>query len=60
MDDLERNVKGQFKYAARLDSKYTVVIGDDEIAKGIVQVKDMASHEQKEVKLSDLVNELTK
>jgi histidyl-tRNA synthetase len=60
MDDLERNVKGQFKYAARLDSKYTVVIGDDEIAKGVVQVKDMAAHEQREVALDQLVNELTK
>jgi histidyl-tRNA synthetase len=60
MDTLGRNIKGQFKYAARLNSKYTIVIGDDEMAKGIVQIKDMAKHEQREVKLDELVDELTK
>jgi len=60
MDTLGRNIKGQFKYAARLNSKYTIVIGDDEMAKGIVQIKDMDKHEQREVKLDELVDELTK
>ena len=60
MDTLARNVKGQFKYANRLNAKYTIVIGDDEIAKGVVQIKDMEKHEQNEVKLTDLVEELCK
>ena len=31
MDILSRNLKGQFKYAARLGARYTIVIGGDEI-----------------------------
>ena len=44
MDTLARNVKGQFKYANRLGAKFTVVIGDDEMSKGIVQIKNMDAH----------------
>ena len=49
MDPMGRNMKGQFKYADRLSARYTIVIGDDEIAKGVVSVKEMESGEQKEV-----------
>ena len=31
MDTLARNIKGQFKYANRLNAKYTVVIGENEL-----------------------------
>lgn len=60
IDTLGRNIKGQFKYSDRLNSKYTVVIGDNELDEGVVQVKDMAKSEQKTVKLEDLFDELTK
>ena len=58
MDILARNVKGQFKYAARLGAKYTVVIGDDEIERGVVQLKDMDAHEQTEVGFDSIVDVL--
>ncbi len=60
IDTLGRNIKGQFKYSDRLNSKYTVVIGENELDEGVVQVKDMARSEQKTVKLEDLFDELTK
>ncbi|MCQ2550887.1 MAG: histidine--tRNA ligase [Clostridia bacterium] len=60
MDTLGRNIKGQFKYADRLNAKYTVVIGDNELDEGVVQVKDMAKSEQRPVKLEDLAEELMK
>lgn len=60
MDTLARNIKGQFKYADRLGAKYTVVIGDNELAEGIVSIKEMATSQQRQVKLSDLLEELTK
>ena len=60
MDTLARNIKGQFKYADRLGAEYTVVIGDNEIAEGIVSIKEMATPQQREVKLEDLVGELSK
>ncbi|MBR3146560.1 MAG: histidine--tRNA ligase [Eubacterium sp.] len=58
MDLMSRNVKGQFKYAARLGARYTVVIGEDELDRGVAQLKDMDSHEQTEVELDDIVEEL--
>ena len=60
MDILSRNLKGQFKYAARLGARYTVVIGDDEIERGVVQLKDMDAHEQAEVSIDTIVDELKK
>lgn len=60
MDTLARNIKGQFKYAGRLNAKYTLVIGDDEIAKGVVSLKDMDKSEQREVKFEDIFDEITK
>ena len=56
MDTLARKVKGQFKYANHLHAKYTVMIGDEEIEKGIVQLKDMDAHAQQEVRLEDLID----
>ena len=60
MDTLARNIKGQFKYADRLNAKYTVVIGDNEIAEGVVSLKNMAKSEQTQVKFEDLYAEITK
>ena len=60
MDTLARNIKNQFKYANRIHSKYTVVIGENELAQGVVTLKDMEKAEQKEVKFEELFDELTK
>lgn len=60
MDTLARNIKGQFKYADRLGAQYTVVIGDNELAEGVVTIKEMAKSEQRQVKLDDLLEELAK
>ena len=58
MDALARNIKGQFKYANRLNAKYTIVIGDNEIENGVLTVKDMNKSEQFEVKSEDLLEVL--
>ncbi len=58
MDNLQRNIKGQFKYADRLKAKYTVVIGDNELEEGIVTLKDMAKSQQRTVKLENLYDEI--
>ncbi len=58
MDLMSRNVKGQFKYAARLGARYTVVIGEDELDRGVAQLKDMDAHEQTEIALDDIVDVL--
>jgi histidyl-tRNA synthetase len=58
MDSLGRNIKGQFKYADRLEAKYTVVIGDNELDQNMVSIKNMATSEQKQVPLQDILKEI--
>lgn len=49
IDCMERNFKGQFKLANRVNAKNTIVIGDSELESGKVSVKNMANSEQTEV-----------
>lgn len=58
IDDLQRNFKGQFKYADRLGAKLAVVIGDNELETGVVTLKDMENGTQHEVKFEELLGEL--
>ncbi len=59
-DHLDRSVKAQFKYANKIQAKYTVVIGDDELENNQAALKNMETGEQKEIKISELVKELKK
>ena len=59
MDLMERNIKGQFKFANKINAKYTIVIGDNELETETVSVKNMADSSQKQVKVDDLVKELS-
>lgn len=60
IDTLNRNLKGQMKYANKLKAGYSVVIGDDEIEHGVVTLKDMKSGEQKQINSNDITKEITK
>ncbi|MGI6205542.1 MAG: histidine--tRNA ligase [Anaerovoracaceae bacterium] len=53
-DIAERNIKGQFKYADRVNSRFTVVIGDDEIESGELTIKNMKTGDQKHIRLEEL------
>jgi histidyl-tRNA synthetase len=48
----------QFKHADRAGIRFVVVLGSDEIAKGVVTVKDMRKQDQFEVPRADLVKTL--
>ena len=54
IDVMDRGLKAQFKYADRLNVPYVAVIGDDELAKGVVSLRDMKRSEQKEVPMDNL------
>ena len=41
-DHMGRSLRAQMKYADRLGVKYTMVLGDDELEKGVAVLKDMA------------------
>lgn len=60
MDIMGRNIKNQFKFANRINAKKTVVIGDDELANNSFAIKDMATSQQVNVPMEDIVTELTK
>ncbi|MCQ2555314.1 MAG: histidine--tRNA ligase [Clostridia bacterium] len=58
MDNLQRNFKGQFKLADKVKAKYTAVIGDNELEKGVVSLKNMETGEQTEVAFENIVKEI--
>lgn len=51
-----RSLKAQFKQANRLGARVCVVLGPDEVAAGVVTVRDMTSHEQVQVPLAELAS----
>lgn len=59
-DHLDRSVKAQFKYSNKINSKFTIVIGDDELEKDEASLKDMETGEQRLIKISEIVDELKK
>ncbi len=52
-DIVGRGLKAQMKYANKIGAKYTVVLGDDEIAAHKANLKCMETGEQTEVSLPD-------
>ncbi|MEG0229872.1 MAG: histidine--tRNA ligase, partial [Oscillospiraceae bacterium] len=52
-DLVGRSIKSQMKYADKIGAKFTVVIGDDEIEKGIVNLKNMENGETSSVNLEN-------
>jgi len=53
-DFLNRSLKGQMKYSDKLKARWTVILGEDELAKGTATVREMATSEQAEVPLDGL------
>ncbi|WP_201007651.1 histidine--tRNA ligase [Paenibacillus glycanilyticus] len=57
-DYLGRKMKAQMKSADRLQARYTAILGDDELTRGEIALKEMATGEQRVVALASLVSEL--
>ena len=53
-DYMDRSVKAQMKYANKLPCKYTVIIGDNELEAGKVNVKNMETGENTEVNIDEI------
>ena len=51
-DIMDRSFKSQMKYANTTKSKKLIVIGDEELSKKTIKIKDMASGEEKEIGLN--------
>lgn len=55
-----RSLKSQMKTADKLRAKYVVMIGEDEINKGFVTIRDMVSGEQEAVDFQIVIDVLAK
>ncbi|MFD1887584.1 histidine--tRNA ligase [Paenibacillus wenxiniae] len=57
-DYLGRKIKAQMKSADRFQARYTAILGDDELSRGEISLKAMATGEQQNVKLAQLADHL--
>lgn len=55
-DYLNRKIKGQMKQADRLNAKYTIVIGDQELENNSIAIKNMTTGESENIQLDKLIN----
>lgn len=60
LDQMERSVKAQFKYADKLGVKYVAVIGESELSDGAMNVKNMATGESERVSFEAAVEYFSK
>lgn len=58
-DTLNRSVKAQMREANRQGATHTVVIGEEELANGTCQVKNLSTSEQKSLPFKELFEHLT-
>lgn len=54
-DHLQRSVKAQMKYANKIGSKFSAIIGESELETRVINLKNMETSEQVEVSFDDLV-----
>ena len=53
-DHMGRSLKAQMKYANKIGADRAVILGDDELARGIAVVRDMINSTENEVPLAEL------
>lgn len=58
MDASGRSVKAQFKQADREQATHCIVVGDDELASGVVKLKDSATRQEQSVPRAEVVARL--
>ena len=60
IDHAARSMKAQFKYANKLGAPVVAVIAGDELALGVVKIKDMAKSEEHTIARADVAAEIKK
>jgi len=59
MDYSEGSLKSQMRIANKIGVRYTVIVGEEELSKNMVILRNMQTKEQKEVKIDNLLDELS-
>ncbi len=55
LDVMGRSLSKQMKYAAKINARKVIIVGEDEVKKGAVIIRDMASGEQEEKRIEEFV-----
>ena len=58
--DTDKKFKNQIEYADKINARFSVIIGDDEVAKNVVALKNMKSGSQETLSVVDAIKEMTK
>ena len=58
MDFAGRSMKAQMKQANKLGARYSVILGDDEIAEGVVMLRSMEDSSQEKIPLADVAEKI--
>jgi len=59
MDYSGGSLKSQMRIANKIGARYTVIVGEEELSKNMVILRNMQTKEQKEIKIDNIINELT-
>jgi len=57
LDIVGRSLKSQMKYADKINARYTLVLGENELQSGLVKLKHMASGTEDELRLEGLAEQ---
>jgi len=58
MDYSFRSLKGQMRLADKLKARYTIILGEEELSRDRILLRNMQTKEQKEVEIEKIINEL--
>ena len=58
LDPEGRSFKSRMKQADKLGARYAAILGDDELAKGVWTLRDMARSEQRAVSEEEILKHL--
>ena len=58
MDFAGRSMKAQMKQANKLGARYALILGDDEIAEGVVMLRSMSDSQQEKVALAEVTGKI--
>lgn len=56
IDGMSRNIKGNFKQADRLNAKYVIIIGEEEVKSNILTIKNNNTKEEDKMNLEELID----
>jgi histidyl-tRNA synthetase len=52
----ERGLKAQLRRAGKIGARYALIVGNDELSRGVVQLRNLCESTQREIARTDVVN----